>query len=458
MAKEVEGSRENLPFLGSDVYIFRPEMSPNKYWVSYKPAPGVKRRYESLKTSDKAEAFSLADNHVEEKKARYKRAGVAGLNTSPTLKACWAHWEKFNNTPGYCKSDGRRRIISSHWKRFVLPYFGEDCEVSNTSPTATQLAGYTEFRRKLYKTSTGRKPSMGKSTHVLEALSFHQVLNKAKQAGIITDFPKMKTDPQTQRVRRRSASVEFEFGEIPTLIRNFEHYCSEEIGNHIRPYNPDGNGTMETLQGVGVNPLHHIARERMYAFAMIVLATSARPSSVSHLKWKDVVSRKQDEKRMYQFNFSHSKIGLPYKSIAWGFGIDIGEVLGRWEQFAPSRKRRDHLNERIFDISYRDKKGILFGGYSEKFHDFLKQYDMLIHPDKSFRRKHRATYSLRVTAIRHRANSGFPVNLVADQANNSAAEIDRSYYSATTKTAMEMFSKVDDMRDAEVISIKKNNN
>jgi hypothetical protein len=62
-----------------------------------------------------------------------------------------------------------------------------------------------------------------------------------------------------------------------------------------------------------------------------------------------------------------------------------------------------------------------------------------------------------VTAIRHRANSGFPVNLVADQANNSAAEIDRSYYSATTKTAMEMFAKVDDTPNAEVISINKNN-
>ena len=82
---------------------------------------------------------------------------------------------------------------------------------------------------------------------------------------------------------------------------------------------------------------------------------------------------------------------------------------------------------------------------------------MLLHPDKSFRRKYRATYSLRGTSIRLRANAGFPINLIADQANNSAKTIDEFYYSTTPKTVMEMFAKVEDTQSAEVISITKNN-
>jgi len=460
MAKEIAGTREYL--MGRNVYIYRPQNSPDKWWISYK-LDGIPRRHESLKETDKNAAIMKADNYYEERKRRFERRGIEGLKTEATMRACYDHWFKNQDAPGYGTSRERRRLIRSHWERFHLPYFGPDSEVSEHFPTQEKLLGYKEWRRKVYKSPSGGRGKMGKTTHAMEALSLHQVWRKAKLAGVITGYPKMPTDPIKQAVKDRGKSVEFQVEEIPKLISNFEEYCEpiprnipEDASERKRRLANRKRGKYQDLL-CGYSDVFTIGKERMFAFAMIALATSARPAAISHLKWKDITQVKENGKTTYRFKFTHSKIGVQYTCVPWGFNIDIGQVLKRWERTAPSRVRKDYKNERLFDVRYKDGKGIRFTNYSLVFRRFLKHYKMLTHEDKSLSRKSRGTYSLRSTAIRHRLNDGgFPVAMVAQQANTSIQMINAHYYDNKPKVVEAFINQLPEEKDlAEVIELKK---
>ena len=142
MAKEVPGTREYL--IGQDVYIYKPEMSPDYWWISYK-LKGLRRKHESLgRIKDFAQACMSAQDHYLQKKQRYDRMGEAGLVLKPTMDACFKYWFKHASAgaKGFGSSANRRKTIISHWQRFHLDYFGKNTEVSAHSPTQDEINGY----------------------------------------------------------------------------------------------------------------------------------------------------------------------------------------------------------------------------------------------------------------------------------------------------------------------------
>ena len=469
MAKEIEGTREYL--IGRNVYIYRPSMSPKMWWISYK-LDNAKRRHESLKTKDRTHAIMIADNHYEKVRDRFKVLGSAAFKTKSTMRDCLNHFIKFKHQKEMVASERRAKQVIAHFERFI-EYFGSELEITSYSPTKEQLSNYIFWRRGKavdgrdgYKPASGKRPRLSKTTYNMEVNSLKQVWNRAKQDGVIEDYPAVPVEKISAKTTAAGSTVEFLPSEIPELIRNFEAWCVDpdelERKNNLSN-SKDIKGNIRHLKS-GYNSFHYICRERMYCFAMLLLATSTRPRTLAKITWGDIQENEVDGVKMYAFDFKHSKTNRPYVAVAWGFHLDVEAILSRWKKHSPTYKQKNNKGLRVFDVAYRVKQNqksmswVEWTRYSGVFKKFLEEYKMLKHPtDPKKRRKNRAIYSLRSTAITMRAKSGLPIATVADQANTSIAMIEKHYYQNETAGLMKTLSLLPstDMSQGEVVSISK---
>ena len=132
----------------------------------------------------------------------------------------------------------------------------------------------------------------------------------------------------------------------------------------------------------------------MFCFAMLLLATSTRPRTLAKITWGDIEESQVDGVKMFAFDFKHSKVNKPYIGVAWGFDLDIEQILNRWKKISPTYQQKNNKSLRVFDVAYRIKQGnkspswIEWKSYSSVFRKFLEHYKMLKHPtDPKKRRK-----------------------------------------------------------------------
>ena len=432
-----------------NVFIYKNENSPNRWWISYR-IPGLSRRYESLKTASENDAIMAADNFYHEKLSRYKKLGKHALTTKGTMQDCLNNFIHNKDETDVVASPERAAQVISHWERFYIPYFGKDTIVTPHTPTKQQIRDYRKWRRTKYKPADGSRPRANKLTLQVEAVSLNQVWGQAVEDHIIEGHPKVIYQKITSKVRERSASVPFDDNEIPKIVSNFDDWCGQKIGKTV------SNGKIKTARG-GFNSFHRIGRERLRCFILLLLMTSARPSSMRALKWKDIETLEHDGQLLTQFAFRHSKKDKMYSCIAFGYELDAQEIINRWKTFSPTWAEKNHDSLRVFDISKKRGKWQPFADSSHSFRNFLSKYKMLTHPtDRDKKRKSRGTYSCRTSAISHRlAVLQLPVEMVASEANTSIDQISKVYWKPTSVHKMSMYTSIPKRPSASVTSIKR---